>query len=96
MSDPQIIEEIEGSKGRYVIKTEQGEAEMTFSIASPGMRIVDHTAVPKALEGQGFAFQLFQHLTAKAAEEGWKILPLCPYVNRQRAKHPELARLFQV
>ena len=31
-----------------------------------------------------------------ARAEGFKIIPLCPYVNAQRRKHPEWADLFNV
>lgn len=96
MSDPIITEEIEGTKGRFALRTDAGEAEMTFSILSDQLRIVDHTAVPKALEGQGFAYLLVQHLIEDARIKGYKIVPLCPYVNAQRAKHTEWADVFSV
>ncbi|SLN49465.1 GNAT family N-acetyltransferase [Pseudooctadecabacter jejudonensis] len=79
-----------------MIATPEGEAEMTYSILSPTSRIVDHTAVPKALEGQGLAYLLMQHLIADARNKGYKIVPLCPYVNAQRAKHPDWADLFLI
>ncbi|MEL6957989.1 MAG: GNAT family N-acetyltransferase [Pseudomonadota bacterium] len=94
MSD--IREEIDGTKGRFVITTGEGEAELTFSILSPGLRIADHTGVPKALEGKGYAYALVQHLIEDAKAKGYKIVPLCPYVNAQRAKHPEWAEHFSV
>ncbi|WP_366933106.1 GNAT family N-acetyltransferase [Pseudooctadecabacter sp.] len=96
MSDPMITEERDGPKGRFVIRTPQGDAEMTYSVLSPSLRIVDHTGVPKALEGQGFAYQLVLHLIEDAKSNGYKIVPLCPYVNAQRAKHPEWADHFSV
>lgn len=96
MSDPIVTEEIEGTKGRFTLRTDAGEAEMTFSILSDQLRIVDHTAVPKALEGKGFAYLLVQHLIEDAHAKGYKIVPLCPYVNAQRAKHPEWADVFSV
>ena len=40
-----IREEIDGKKGRYVLELDGNEAEMTFSIASETLRIVDHTGV---------------------------------------------------
>ncbi|MEM8980154.1 MAG: GNAT family N-acetyltransferase [Pseudomonadota bacterium] len=91
-----ITEEINGSQGRYVLETEAGQAEMGFSIASPGLRIVDHTGVPKALEGQGIAGQLMKHLVERARAEGFKVVPLCPYVNAQRRRHPDWADIFSV
>lgn len=97
MSDNVIVNEvIEGSKGRFEALTAGGAAEMTFSIMSPGMRIVDHTGVPKALEGQGIGKALVEHLVADARAKGYKVVPLCPFVNRMRAAHPEWADAFQV
>ncbi|MGR3468636.1 MAG: GNAT family N-acetyltransferase [Shimia sp.] len=93
---PEITEEIGGGKGRYAIVLPEGTAEMTFSIASPTLRIVDHTGVPDALRGQGLAQRLYDHLVARAAAEGFKIVPLCPFVNRERAKHPDHAAYFAV
>ena len=91
---PEIAYERGGSKARYVILTEAGEAELTLSILSPTLVIADHTGVPKALEGHGYAWALLQRLLADARSEGFKIVPLCPYVNAQRARHPDWAALF--
>ncbi len=96
MSDPVVQEAITDSKGRFFIAALQGEAELTFSILSPATRIVDHTSVPKALEGQGYAYKLVLHLIEDAKSKGYKIVPLCPYVNAQRAKHPDWADLFSI
>ena len=93
---PDVREEIDGSKGRFFVQTDEGVAELTFSILSPSLRIADHTAVPKALEGRGLAYALVQHLVADARAQGYKIVPLCPYVNAQRAKHPDWADAFSV
>lgn len=96
MSDPTITEYLSGSKGRFVISTPEGEAELTFSALSDALRIADHTAVPKALEGKGYAYKLVVHLIEDAKAKGYKIVPLCPYVNAQRAKHPEWAGYFSI
>lgn len=93
MSD-EIVRQVEDSKGRYVISRPEGEAELTFSILSPGLVIADHTAVPRALEGQGLARLLVARIVADAQADGFRIVPLCPYVNAQRARHPEWAELF--
>ena len=96
MSDPAITTEIDGSKGRYVLKTDAGEAEMTFSIMSPGMRIVDHTGVPDAMRGTGAGRALVEHIVEDARANSFKIVPLCPFVNSERRKHPEWANVFSV
>ena len=96
MSEGEIKTEIDGSKGRYVLVRDGHEAEMTFSIMSPGMRIVDHTGVPDAIRGTGAARALFEHLVADARANGFKIVPLCPFVNAERRKNPDTADVFNV
>ena len=96
MSDFEITTEIQGSKGRYVLVRDGHEAEMTFSIMSPGMRIVDHTGVPDALRGSGAGRALAEHLVSDARENGFKIVPLCPFVNAERRKHPDWSDVFNV
>lgn len=91
-----IRTEMDGQKGRYVLARDGHEAEMTFSIVSDVLRIVDHTGVPDALRGTGAGRALVQHLVADARETGFKIVPLCPFVNAQRAKHPDWADVFSV
>lgn len=97
MSDePPVRKDINaiGSKGRFVIAYPEGEAELTFSITTPTLVIADHTGVPDALAGRGIARRLLDALLADARAEGYRIVPLCPYVNAQRRKHPEWADLF--
>ena len=91
-----IRKEVDGSKGRYVLTQDGAEAELTFSIASPSLVIADHTAVPDAFRGTGAGLKLVERLVADAKSEGFKIIPLCPFVNAQRAKHPDWADAFNV
>jgi len=94
LSEPEISYEDHGSKARYVIATPEGEAQLALSIASPKLVIAEHTEVPKALEGRGYARALLQRLLADARAKGFRIVPLCPYVLAQYRKHPEWAELF--
>lgn len=96
MSDPQIIRQEDGAKGRYVLRRDGAEAELTVSIMSPGLRIADHTAVPEALRGTGAGRALVEQLVADARAEGWKIVPLCPFVNGLRQRRPDWADVFSV
>ncbi|RED18210.1 GNAT family N-acetyltransferase [Pontivivens insulae] len=91
-----IRREEEGSHGRYVLTENGVEAEMAFTITSPKLRIVDHTGVPDALRGTGAGRRMAEQLVADARAEGWKIIPLCPFVNAERRKHPDWADVFQV
>ncbi|MEL7133403.1 MAG: GNAT family N-acetyltransferase [Pseudomonadota bacterium] len=96
MSDFQIRREETASKGRYVLSRDGDEAELTYSILSPQTRIADHTGVPDSMRGSGAGQALVKRLVEDAFAEGWKIVPLCPFVNAQRAKHPEWADAFNV
>lgn len=92
MSDlPPIEREVTVSRGRYVLRLDGHEAELTYSIASPSLIIADHTGVPEALGGRGIAKALVDRLIADARAEGVKIVPLCPYVKAQFARHSDWA-----
>ena len=96
MSDFEITRELDGTKGRYVL-THKGEtADLTFSKMSEQSVIADHTGVPDALRGTGAGLALVTRLVEDARAEGFKIVPLCPFVNAQRRKHPEWADVFNV
>lgn len=84
------------TKGRFFIRQHGAEAELTFSITSPTLIIADHTGVPDAFRGQGAGLRLVQALVADARAQGYKVMPLCPFVNATRKKHPEWADVFTV
>lgn len=96
MSDLEITREVEGSKGRYVARKDGEEAELTYSISSPTLVIADHTGVPEGLRGTGVGRALVTRIVEDALAEGFKIVPLCPFVNSQRIHHPEWADAFAV
>lgn len=96
MPESEIAREVEGSRGRYVLRRDGAEAELTYSIASPVLIVADHTGVPDAMRGSGAGQALVERLVADARAEGVKIVPLCPFVNAQRRRHPEWADVFQV
>ncbi|NNL73287.1 MAG: N-acetyltransferase [Silicimonas sp.] len=96
MSDFSISREMSESRGRYVIRQDGEEAELTFSITSPTLRIADHTGVPEAMRSTGAGRALAERLVADARAEGFKVVPLCPFVNAERRKHPEWADAFNI
>jgi predicted GNAT family acetyltransferase len=91
-----IDREVTGHKGRYVIRQNGEEAELTWSVTSPTLVIADHTSVPDSFRGTGAGLALVTRLVADARAEGFKIMPLCPFVNAQRKRHPEWADAFSV
>ncbi|WP_428409266.1 GNAT family N-acetyltransferase [Hyphococcus sp.] len=89
-ADIEIKREEGDTKGRYVIRLDGAEAEMTYSRAGEKMIIIDHTGVPDALRGRGLGPLLVRRAVEDARAEGRKILPLCPFAKAIIAKHPEL------
>lgn len=85
----EILREDKPSGGRYVATVDGHEAEMTFSRTSPTLIIVDHTGVPDALRGRGVGQALSLKAIEDARENGWRIIPLCPFFKAQVARHPE-------
>lgn len=96
MSDFAVDHEVAGGKGRYFIRHPTGVSELTYSITSPILVIADHTQVATGYEGQGVGLVLLKRLLADARDRGFRIVPLCPFVNAQRRRHPEWADLFAV
>ncbi|MEV5092670.1 N-acetyltransferase [Streptomyces griseoincarnatus] len=63
-----------------------------FVLDEPAPALVPvHTVVEPAHEGKGIAGSLAHELYALAAREDVVVAPLCPYVVRWAARHPEEA-----
>jgi predicted GNAT family acetyltransferase len=77
-----------------VLRRGAEEAELTYSVTTPTLIIADHTGVPDSFRGSGAGLALVQALVAAARDEGFKIIPLCPFVKAQARKHPEWADVF--
>ena len=98
MTDTITIERHEdGSKGRYVTTVQGFEepGELTYSRASAQLVIVDHTAVPDSLRGQGVGRVLAERVVADARSEGFRIVPLCPFFKAQADRHPDWSDVVQ-
>ena len=84
------IEREEGpSKGRYYVRLDGHEAEMTWSRAGESTIIIDHTYVPEALRGRSVGQALVARAVRDARAEGRQIVALCPFASAQFARHPE-------
>ena len=91
MADISISKEDNDRHGRYVARVAgiDAEAELTFTHRGPGRISADHTGAPEALRGTGAAAALVDRLIADARAEGFRIIPLCPYVRARYVKHPD-------
>ncbi|RLJ41338.1 hypothetical protein BCF46_3131 [Litoreibacter meonggei] len=82
--------------GRYVARFDgvEAEGEITFTKRGPDIIGADHTGVPDPMAGQGVAKALLDFMLTDARDNGFRIIPICPYVRKQYARHPEWADLF--
>lgn len=97
LSDLPIRHEVTDTKGRYLIDhPDGGTSELAYSILSAQTVIADHTAVAEGHNGQGIGLALLTALMNDARDNGFRIVPLCPFVNAQRRRHPEWNPLFQI
>mgnify|MGYP000199539379 CR=1 FL=1 len=75
------------TKGSVYLEDEgKTAAEMTYSIASKQLIIIDHTDVNENYRGQQLGRQLLNALVQKARDEDFKIIPLCPYARSEFEK----------
>ncbi len=96
MSNDSDIERTESeTKGRYVVRIDGAEAELTYSRAGETRIIIDHTQVPEALKGRGIGVMLVSRAVEDARAEGKKIIPLCPFAKMQFGRHPEWGDVLQ-
>ena len=97
MSDITITkEEGEDRHGRYVARIGgvEAEGEITYTRRGPNVISADHTGVPDAMGGKGVAKALLNFMLDDAKANGFRIIPVCPYVRAQYARHPEWSDLF--
>jgi predicted GNAT family acetyltransferase len=94
LADHIVTREHGATTGRFVIRRGGEEAELTYSITTPTLIIADHTGVPDSFRGTGAGLALVQALVDAASKDGFKVVPLCPFVNATRKKHPEWADVF--
>ena|SRR5438105_4933713 len=80
----------ENGRGAFVIEKE-GErlAEMVISVDGDNVTVY-HTEVSDKLKGQGVASQLLSTMVDYARTHQLKVIALCPFVNAQFKRHPEL------
>lgn len=90
-------EDIDARHGRYVARVAgiDAEAELTFTHRGQDRISADHTGAHEALRGTGAAAALVDAMVADARQSGFRIVPLCSYVQARLARHPEWSDLFE-
>ena len=54
---------------------------------SPAVMVITHTGVPQALGGQGIAADLAHRALEAARAKGWKVNPVCSYIDAYMRRH---------
>ena len=73
---------------RYDMPVEGGTPFIEY-IKAQNYVCLNHTEVPKALEGQGLGSAIIKLALETIKQEGKKILPMCPFVRTYIQRHPE-------
>ncbi|MBV9555440.1 MAG: N-acetyltransferase [Pseudolabrys sp.] len=73
---------------RFEMDTEVGVAVALYRRDGNVYRVT-HTEVPRALEGRGLGSQLVKGMLQVIRAEGSRVVPLCGFVRRYFALHPE-------
>jgi predicted GNAT family acetyltransferase len=87
-NDYQIEHEEHATSGRYVLTVDGQESKLTYSRAE-GRMLITHTYVPPVLRGRDLGVALVTRAVADARAKGVKIVPICPFVEKQIARRPE-------
>ncbi|MDD2244057.1 MAG: GNAT family N-acetyltransferase [Dysgonamonadaceae bacterium] len=80
---------LEKKNGRFfIVKDDEQIAELDFDLEE---NIMDayHTGVRKEFEGQGIAALLFDEMVKFARDNGYKVIPTCPYILAKFRRHPD-------
>lgn len=90
MIDVTITRHENGSSGEYHAQVAGSDAigRLTW-VEKDGVRVAEHTLVPPAIGGRGVAARLVEALVADAREQGFRVDPVCSYVDRKFEEHPE-------
>ena len=79
---------------RFEMDTEGGVAFARYRREGDTLMIL-HTEVPRALEGRGLGSQLVTGVLDLVRSRNEKIVPLCGFVRRFIALHPDYADLVK-
>jgi predicted GNAT family acetyltransferase len=80
------------ARQRFELDLDGHTAFVTYKRAD-GVLTIQHTEVPKELNGRGIGSKLARGVLDSARAAGLKVVPLCPFVASYMDKHPEYADL---
>ena len=85
--------EHQAARGRFRTLVD-GEACVVDYRLEGGVMVINHTEVPRRLEGRGIAAALTQSALDHAQAQGLKVNPLCSYARTYMRRHPQTQALL--
>jgi uncharacterized protein len=79
----------EPDRKRFLVRLPEGEGELVYEMIDPATIDLRHTGVQPTLQGRGVGAELVSHAFRHARENGLRVVPTCPYVQRWLKDHPE-------
>jgi hypothetical protein len=76
------------SAHRFEAEVHGLKAVIVYKIV-PGRMLIQHTEVPRELEGRGLAAKLTRIALEYARSKALQVVPACSYTSSYMAKHPE-------
>lgn len=93
ISQTDIRKETTPSGGSLSYSKDGATAKLAWSTTSPSLVIAASTVVADALRGQGVGEALLAAFIADAQAQGYKIMPLCPFVKARGPLHPDWSKV---
>ena len=80
------------NRSRFEILIDKYVAELDYRLEGNIITFI-HTGVPKALEGNGIGSLIVRAGLDYACEQGYKVVPLCSFVDSYMTRKAEYAEL---
>ena len=78
---------------KFSARVGDAEAILTWMRLTDDLVAFTHTAVPSALQGRGVGEELVHQALEDTVRRGWKLVPLCPFVQAYLRRHPQYQEL---
>ncbi|MEM1081927.1 MAG: GNAT family N-acetyltransferase [Pseudomonadota bacterium] len=73
---------------RFEAVVEGQRCELNYTLKAPVMSM-NRVFVPPPLEGRGIAGVITRYAPDTCIEQGWSVIPRCPYVAAWIRRHPD-------
>jgi hypothetical protein len=91
MSDRDVRHDPEATT--FFIDLEDAEAVLVYRPVGDKVLDFEHTYVPPQYRGHGLAATLAREAFEYARQNGYRVIPSCPYITTYLKRHPEYESL---